>query len=118
MTLDPADTSDLLSNLYADAQSPAQGERFHTLLKHHQLHIERIVSGSDVAPVDMVQTQDEWVVLIRGEAELLIQGLAHPLREGDHVFIPAGVSHRVASVSSGAMWLAVHLHPDTPTSPE
>jgi cupin 2 domain-containing protein len=105
-------------NLFADACAPAHGERFDTLLTHRQLHIERIVSGENVTPVDMVQTQDEWVVLLRGEAELLIRGLAHTLREGDHVFIPAGVLHRVASVSPGALWLAVHLHPDPVTSPE
>jgi cupin 2 domain-containing protein len=108
----------IMGNLLENAHAPAQGERFDTLLKHGPLHIERIVSGAEVAPVDMVQLQDEWVVLLRGEAELLIQGLARTLREGDHVFIPAGVSHRVASVSPGALWLAVHLHPAASTPSE
>jgi cupin 2 domain-containing protein len=106
------------TNLFSQSAPPESGEQFLTLLKHRQLHIERIVSGSDVTPVDMIQAQDEWVVLLRGEAELLIRGMAHPLREGDHVFIPAGTLHRVAAVSPGALWLAVHLHPDPRTPPE
>ena len=34
------------------------------------------------------------------------------LKAGDHVFLPARVPHTVQRVSEGALWLAVHLHPE------
>jgi cupin 2 domain-containing protein len=96
-------------NLFDDAAPPAQGERFTSLLKHKNLLIERIVSSVDHQPVDYVQTQDEWVVLLQGEAVLQVAGETVSLSSGDHVFLPAGTPHKVERVSQGAMWLAVHL---------
>lgn len=100
-----------VDNLFHDALPPAQGERFDTLLQHRSLHIERIVSAADVSSQICVQTQDEWVLLVRGEAVLDVAGQSHTLGAGDHVFLPAGTPHRVVRTSQGAMWLAVHLHP-------
>jgi cupin 2 domain-containing protein len=104
MTLPPG-------NLYADAEPPGEGERFETLLAHRNLVVERIVSSAAVTPSEYVQTQDEWVVLLRGEALLEVAGEAVALAPGDHVFLPAGTAHTVRRVSEGAIWLAVHLHP-------
>ena len=98
-----------MGNLYSDAAPPAAGERFDTLLPHRGLTIERIVSTSKIESQLYVQEQDEWVVLLRGEALLDVGGVAMPLAAGDYVFLPARTPHRVVSVSDGAMWLAVHL---------
>lgn len=98
-------------NLFFDAAPPSEGERFDSLLRHRGLHIERIVSAADVTSDVYVQPQDEWVLLARGEAVLEVDGTAHALKEGDHVFLPAGTPHKVLRTSAGAMWLAVHLHP-------
>jgi cupin 2 domain-containing protein len=97
-------------NLYSNSTAPATGERFDTLLTHRGLVIERIVSSSKIELQTCVQPQDEWVVLVEGEALLNVNGQAVPLRSGDHVFLPAQTPHTVLSVSQGAMWLAVHLH--------
>jgi cupin 2 domain-containing protein len=97
-------------NLFEQADPPEQGERFDVLLKHRNLVIERIVSSSTIQPTQYVQTQDEWVVLIQGEATLVVSGQPVQLKAGDHVFLPAGVAHTVERTSQGAMWLAVHLH--------
>jgi cupin 2 domain-containing protein len=96
-------------NLFADATPPATGERFDTLLAHGNLVVERIVSAEASATV-YVQAQDEWVVLLRGEATLDVAGERVALGTGDYVFLPAGVPHSVQQVSSGALWLALHLH--------
>lgn len=98
-------------HLFLDAEPPREGERFDTLLRHRGLHIERIVSAAGVTSDVCVQAQDEWVLLVRGAAVLEIDGRAHELKEGDHVFLPAGTPHKVQGTSAGAMWLAVHLHP-------
>jgi len=101
-------------NLFADAAAPAEGERFETLLARHNLVIERIVSSAGITPHDCVQPQDEWVALLRGEAALEVAGETVALAPGDYLFLPAGTPHKVRQASEGALWLAVHLHPDCP----
>ena len=100
-----------LRNLFIDASPPPTGERFDTLLEHKNLVIERISSSSDIETKLYVQPQDEWVLLVQGTAVMEIDGKTQPLATGDYVFLPAGTPHSVKSVSDGAMWLAVHLHP-------
>ena len=99
-------------NLFADATPPAEGERFETLLKHRNLVIERILSSATITPSEYVQAQDEWVLLAHGEAQMQVAGKAVALAAGDYLFLPAGTPHRVLRVSEGAIWLAVHLHPE------
>ncbi len=97
-------------NLFVDMKPPAEGERFETLLSHRNLVIERIVSSAAIVPAEYVQTQDEWVLLVAGEAVLELAGVRHELKAGDYLFLPAGVPHTVLSTSQGALWLALHLH--------
>ena len=99
-------------NLFDDAQTPRDGERFDELLKLRNLVVERIVSSAAITPQDYVQAQDEWVLLVQGEADLRIAGELRTLMPGDYVFLPAGTAHRVERTQAGTLWLAVHLHPD------
>ena len=99
-------------NLFTDAEPPHEGERFDTLLSYKNLVVERIVSASAITPCEYVQPHDEWVVLLKGEAVLQVAGKSIALTPGDHLFLPAKVPHTVERASHGAMWLAVHLHPD------
>ena len=101
----------MIGNLFQDATPPAGSERFDVLLSHRNLVVERIVSSATTTPQEYVQTQDEWVALLSGEAVLRVAGDTVALKAGDHLFLPAGVPHTVEHVSEGAMWLAVHLHP-------
>lgn len=97
-------------NLFTDINPLLSGERFETLLAHRNLVIERIVSSAATTPVEFVQMQDEWVVLLQGEATLEVEGEIIELRSGGYLFLPAGTAHTVRHVSDGALWLAVHLH--------
>jgi cupin 2 domain-containing protein len=99
-------------NLFADAAAPREGERFDTLLHCRNLRIERIISSSRLAPHAYVQPQDEWVMLVRGQARLQVEGRLVLLNEGDYLFLAAGTPHAVESASDGAIWLAVHLDPE------
>ena len=101
-----------MDNLFVETSPPLEGERFETLLRHRNLVVERIISSAAISPSEYVQTQDEWVVLLRGEAELLVAGKSITLGSGDYLFLPAGTPHTVERVSAGALWLAVHLHPE------
>jgi cupin 2 domain-containing protein len=104
-------------NLFTDATPPREGERFETILSHRNLVVERIVSSAAITVTEYVQTQDEWVLLVQGEAVLQVAGESVTLRPGDHVFLPAGVTHLVERTSSGTIWLAVHLHPESKGAP-
>ena len=95
-------------NLFADSAPPSAGERMETLLTHRNLTIERIMSSAAITPREYVQAQDEWVVLLRGDANLEVAGKSVRLETGDYLFLPAGVPHTVQRVSEGALWLAVH----------
>jgi cupin 2 domain-containing protein len=99
-----------LGNVFEDCSPPSAGERFDVLLKHKNLVVERIVSSANLTPNKHVQSQDEWVLLVRGEAEIEVAGEAVVLRSGDYLFLPSGTVHTVKSASEGAMWLAVHLN--------
>ena len=99
-----------ISNLFKNAEAPRQGERLETLLAHKNLVIERIVSSASVPPTEYVQTQDEWVAMIRGHATLELAGETILLESGDCIFLPSGTRHTVRRVSEGALWLTVHLH--------
>jgi cupin 2 domain-containing protein len=94
------------------ALPPERGERFDTLLRHENLVVERIVSSAVIDSRPCVQVQDEWVLMVRGEATLQAAGETIALQSGDYVFLPGGTPHSVERVSAGALWLAIHLHPD------
>ncbi|GAB3386858.1 cupin domain-containing protein [Lysobacter fragariae] len=101
-------------NLFADASAPAQGERFETLLSHRNLVIERILTSGTPGQDEYVQAQDEWVVLLQGDAVLEVDGASVQLQSGDYLFLAAGVPHKMLGASQGALWLAVHLHGAAP----
>ena len=96
-------------NLFDDASPPPGGERVDTLLDHRNLVIERITSSAGAPPSSYVQPQDEWVVLLRGEATLAVADEEIHLGPGDYLFLPSGTPHTVLCTSEGALWLAAHL---------
>ena len=98
-----------LNNLFADATPPKLGERFETLHQDGKVVIERIVSSSHPDQLEYRQTQDEWVVLLQGEATLMVDGALVHLLAGSYLFIAAGTPHTVQHASHGALWLAVHV---------
>jgi len=92
----------------------AAAEVFEPLVQGNGLRLERIVSTGQSTPAGewMVQTWDEWVMLLSGEAGLMIEGevAARELRPDDWINIPAGVRHRVERTSKGTVWLALHYN--------
>ena len=83
-----------------------------TLLLSNQVRIERIVSTGQTTSEGQWydQNEDEWVVLIQGEAVLEYEiGEKLRLSAGDHVLLPAHCRHRVAYTSPQppCIWLAV-----------
>ena len=82
---------------------------FTTLLKHKNIKINRIVSSSEVEPIEYIQEEDEWLVLLEGEATLLIENKETTLTKGETLFISAKVPHTVLKTRDGTVWLTVYI---------
>jgi len=89
--------------------TPRSGETFTTLLEHKNIKINRIVSSADVKPIEYNQEEDEWLVLLEGEATLLIDKKEEVLTKGETLFIPAKTPHTVLKTSDGTVWLTIHI---------
>ena len=101
-------------NLLDDVPAALAGEDLRTLLTTPDLWIERIVSTGQASPPGFWYDQDwaEWVLLMTGQAALLIDGEAapHVLIPGSYLHLPAHCRHRVewTSTETPTVWLAVH----------
>jgi cupin 2 domain-containing protein len=103
-----------MENIFRDIPLGAAQEEMEPLLARPGLRIERIVSTGQASPPGFWydQPQDEWVIVLRGAAGLLIEGEAERrLGPGDFAFLPARRRHRVAwtSPDEPTVWLAVHF---------
>jgi cupin 2 domain-containing protein len=103
-----------MRNIFEGIAAGPEGERFDELLSRPGLRIERIVSSGQASPPGFWydQAQDEWVIVLRGAAGLVVEGEAERrLGPGDFVFLPARCRHRVAWTAEGetTVWLAVHI---------
>ena len=96
-------------NLY-EYLTPENGENFTTLLEHKNIKINRIVSSSNVESIEYIQEEDEWLVLLEGEATIRIEDKKKILTKGKTLFIPAKVPHKVLKTKNGTVWLTVHIY--------
>ena len=103
-----------IQNLFADIPENSQEEIFTTLLSNPGCRIERIVSYGQSSPEGFWYDQawDEWVLLLRGSADIDLVERTVALTPGDHLLIPAGQKHRVTRTApdQATIWLAIHLN--------
>ena len=92
-----------------DYITPSKNETFTTLLEHKNIKINRIVSSKNIEHIEYNQEEDEWLVLMEGEAKLLIDTKEQTLKKGDTLFIPAETPHTVLETKEGTVWLTVHI---------
>lgn len=100
-----------VTNLYQTESQASGPELFISLLQRPGFRLEHIVSRGQVSEPGFWydQADDEWVLLLRGQASLEFEGSAMlALRAGDCLLIPAHRRHRVATCSPEALWLALH----------
>ena len=96
----------------ADIPGALPDELVTPLLARAGVRIERIVSRWQVSPPGFWydQAEHEFVLLLQGEARLLIEGLPElRLQPGDWVELPAHTRHRVTHTApdQNTVWLAV-----------
>ena len=95
-------------NLYDYTPTSPGQERTDILHEDTAVRIERIVSN--LARTQWYdQDQDEWLVLLKGTAELAVERNRVTLEEGDTLFLPAHCRHRVLSTSDETLWLTVFV---------
>lgn len=102
-------------NIFSRVPETIPDEIFETIVQNETVKIERIISDGHTTPEESWYDQghDEWVILVKGAAELVFEDDAQPLtlKPGDYVYIPAFCRHRVTRTDPNqpTIWLAVHL---------
>ena len=103
-----------IKNIFSDIQKHAPDEILENILQTDQFKIERITSrGHSTADGEWYdQDKNEWVMVLKGSAELLFEGddKAVIMKTGDYINIPAHRKHRVEWTESNeeTIWLAIH----------
>ncbi|MCQ9426269.1 cupin domain-containing protein [Pseudomonas sp. LJDD11] len=101
------------TNLFTPLPDARQAEVFTDLLVRPGCRVERIVSQGQVTSPERPyqQAHDEWVVVLSGSARVLMDDVETALAPGDHLFIPAGMQHRVTFTDPAqpTVWLAIHI---------
>lgn len=95
-------------NIY-NYTTPQKGETFTSLLEHKNIKINAIVSSEVIDEKTYLQEEDEWLVLIEGEATLLVEDKEIKLKKGDTLFIPSKTPHRIINTQNGTLWLTCHI---------
>ena len=102
-----------MNNLFSNLPTEISSELIDSLLEKPGIRIERIVSQGQVTAAGewYDQEENEWVIVLRGQARLRLEG-DDQMREmgpGDHVNIPAHQRHRVewTDTDEPTIWLAV-----------
>jgi cupin 2 domain-containing protein len=98
-----------MSNILDKSETPDSGERFDELLGCKNVRIERIVSSETPERKEYIQDHDEWVMVLKGSAVIVVDGTEEKLGEGDYLFIPQKTPHTVTRTDQGTVWLAVHI---------
>lgn len=105
-------------NLLVDLPDATGSEQFEILWSLSGIRVERIISQGQATPAGQWYDQDwhEWVVLVQGEAVILLEGEATPrhLRTGDWISLPPRCRHRVQWTPPDrvTVWLALHIPVD------
>ncbi len=101
-----------VDNLFANLPELSESEQSLILFENRSIKIQRIVSESYNSPAGFWydQDEDEWVIVLRGEAILEFEGgeLVR-MKDGDHVTITRHVRHRVQQTDPKTIWLAVRI---------
>lgn len=103
-----------VSNIFSNIPGTIAEEVTESILETRTFRIERIVSHGQTSPGDFWYDQeaDEWVMVLKGRAKLLMEGGRVPLElePGSYLNIPAHKRHRVewTDPDNETVWLAVH----------
>ena len=102
-----------LENILSNIGEAGEEEQFDLLMKSPNCRIERIVSSGHTSPKGFWydQENDEFILLIQGEATLEFEDRMVTLKQGDYLFLPKNCKHRLekTSVDPVCVWLCVFV---------
>lgn len=102
-----------MTNIYDKISTLSNQEQFTDLLRKKNVLVERIVSSGQITPEDKpyYQEQDEWVIILQGEARLKVNNKEVSLKKNDYILIPHHTKHWVTYTSKipKTIWLTVHV---------
>jgi cupin 2 domain-containing protein len=102
----------LRGRLRNPSEAPASGDLDDHVVEFRNAIVIQSLSGRLDEPVDYLQEQDEWVMVLSGAATLEVGGDTVELGPREWLFLPSGLPHRVVAVEPGTDWIAFHLFPD------
>ncbi len=109
-------SSSLRNNLLANLPGELPEEIFETVLQTQQIKIERIISKGQKSAEGFwyAQAQAEWILVLKGQAQLEFEEGIIELTAGDYLNIEAHQKHRVkwTTPDEETIWLAV-FYPST-----
>ena len=101
-----------LNNLFTGIPDKLDKEFFEVLKQDKHIKIERIVSKGQTSPDKgwYDQPQNEWVIVIKGEAIITFEDKSVSMKAGSYIDIPANTKHKVSWTNPQleTVWLAVH----------
>lgn len=100
-------------NMYEDLPENLRDEIIQVIAENSNIKIEKIISHGQSSPPNFWydQEQNEFVLLLKGSAELLFENDEQvKMNEGDYITIPSHKKHRVEKTSGTGktIWLAIH----------
>lgn len=100
-----------MNNIFENIIIDKENEEFMDILKKPNIRIERIVSNGQVSKKDFwyIQEENEFVIVLEGEAILELVDKEIVLKKGDFYNIEKGIKHRVkyTSLKESTIWIAV-----------
>lgn len=102
-----------MNNIFDKIGEAGEEEQFELLQKGAHYRIERIMSAGHSSPESFFydQENDEWIMLVQGEATLEVEGKLTVLKAGDYMFLPKNCKHRIekTSIDPACIWLCIFI---------
>ena len=96
-------------NLFDYELPNLDSENFTTLLKHKNIEIKRIISNTLKTSQTFKQSEDEFVIVLKGCAKIEMNNKIYKLKSGDYLFIPANTTHTLLKTKKVVVWIALHI---------
>jgi len=99
------------NNIFENIIIDKKQEQFFELIKNDNIRIEKIVSNGQSSPINFwyEQKENEFVLILKGNAVLEYEHKEVILKEGDFINISAFTKHRVkyTNQTQPTIWLAI-----------
>ncbi len=102
-----------IENMFSQIPNDLTDEIFQEIISNENFRVERIISKGQRSPDGFWYDQDqsEWVILLKGYAEIQFEGYTESIRlyPGDYLNIPAHKKHRIEKTDKDnvSVWLAI-----------